>query len=158
MDEFVINIKDQELIEKIEDAVCREILANIEEFLDMDKVEKAVLKGVREFAKNHLVPKESKMDEDVQGTANPIKLDTDTATQLIEQKKEKMEEAFAGRTFKSLQEASGWSNPQPDKYYVRPTTSQERRVLGQRLGYIVDTVPEKDPTGSFGNRKVKKAS
>lgn len=58
--------------------------------------------------------------------------------------------------FKSFQEAQDWDNPNPEKYFIRPTTRQEKKEFGRNKGYIVDVKPQKEPTGAFGNRKVKK--
>lgn len=58
--------------------------------------------------------------------------------------------------FKSFQEAQDWNNPDPDRYFVRPTTRQEKKEFGRNKGFIVDVKPQKEPTGAFGNRKVKK--
>ena len=60
-------------------------------------------------------------------------------------------------TFKSFQEAQAWDNPDPSRYFVRPTTFHEKLDLGKRIGYIVDVKPEKPETGAYGNRIVKGA-
>lgn len=72
-------------------------------------------------------------------------------------KYEKERSSRKGLTFKSFQDAQAWNNPDPDRYMVRPTTFAERREFGQRMHFIADEIPQKEPVGAFGNRIVKGA-
>lgn len=109
--------------------------------------EQQVVKGVAETVAQNLEPKETEMNEDVQGTSNPIPAD-ETLTQKLKER--------PTMTFKSLREAQAWTNPDPSRLYVRPTTPAERRELGARMRFIVDQLPERVEVGALGNRKVSR--
>lgn len=182
------------------------ILKGIDDSLTMDEIEDLVAKSVKETIKDHLTPKETELDGDVQGTSKPEKVDDGAAGKAVKAKagkkpkktvtrkgrdeeadedyhrhmddmgdpayaaadaaKKKQDDAYYDSlkedpdvlqaVFKSFQEAHDWNNPDPDKYFIRPTTRQEKKEFGRNKGYIVDVKPQKEPTGAFGNRRVKK--
>jgi len=67
---------------------------------------------------------------------------------------DEMDKKIAGVTFKSFKETQEWSNPDPKRFKVVPTTFQERKEFGISKKFIVVEIPQKPSTGAFGNRKV----
>lgn len=179
------------------------ILKGIDDSLTIEEIEDLVAKSVKETIKDHLSPKETEMDGDVQGTSKPEKVDDGAAGKAVKAKAGKKakktgtkkggydddyerdmddrltepgyaeaqdkktaernayydslkeDDGAMKKVFKSFQEAQDWENPNPERYFIRPTTRHEKQEFGRNKGYIVDVKPEKAPTGAYGNRVAK---
>jgi len=64
------------------------------------------------------------------------------------------EKSLAGTTFKSLWEAKAWSNPNPERYEVVPTSFWDKKEHGLNKKFIVKEKAQTPARGAYGNKLV----
>jgi len=95
---------------------------------------------------------EAEPDEDEEARAREAEYDM-----LAEQGEPDFERSVnvVNKTFKSLWEAKAWSNPDPEKFEVVPTSFWDKKEFGRNKAYIVkERGPAKEKVGAHGNRLV----
>jgi hypothetical protein len=74
---------------KLASIIVQQVIEELSSGSDLP-INELVAKSVRETIKKNLSPKETKMDEDVQGTSKPEKGDDDAAGKMVDEKAKKM--------------------------------------------------------------------
>lgn len=64
------------------------------------------------------------------------------------------EDEVVDTTFKSLQAARQWQNPDPERYHVVPTTFDDKQKFGRNKSFIVKPRAPKGVFGAHGNKIV----
>jgi hypothetical protein len=132
---------------KLASAIIQQVMEEISSGSDLS-VNEIVTKCVRETIKKNLAPKETKMDEQVQGTAKPEKGDDDAAGKMVDEKAKKMK--GKGDTKKSLEEdpdmlKSGIKMPKSNPYMDHYEKFGEAAPQGARAAEVNHAVSTNKP-------------